>query len=233
MAVNLFICETLANSNTTAPVQFSDSLSGGGTGIDFGQVSSGSYAPIVDKSANTGAQVVYLSHDALVDPITDLEIYLDEYSQTYGGGVNPASDLASIGTEGAASSFGPSEKNNSSGLASGVWLDFKYDANNVNQFDASTNPVLIFNRFTPTGMSSGDPLPFPLDPCMYAPDSVSEAAPSAPQAGKIGKSSGSGFAGDSVLGNRAKLRKRVYLRSSFPNSGIFQFDFVYRFSFTS
>ena len=62
MAVNLFICPTLVASDTSSPSEFSDALSGGGSGLSLGQVANSLYAPIVDQATNDGAQIIYLSH---------------------------------------------------------------------------------------------------------------------------------------------------------------------------
>jgi hypothetical protein len=56
---------------------------------------------------------------------------------------------------------------------------------------------------------------------------LAENAPSAPVDGKIGIST------DNVLGNRAKLRFRIYLREAFADGGIFQAALIARFSYTA
>lgn len=235
MAVNLFICPTLVASDTTAPAEFSDALAGGGTGLNLGQVSNGLYSPIVNQSTNDGAQLVYLSHDATIDPITDVKVYINTFSQTYGGAVSAASDYTSIKNEGQTSTASAGDKNNSNGTSSGLWVDFKWDVSQTNQFDIASrgSEVKIFGDGGTDGIDAASAFPMITAAMLYAANSSTEAAPSAAESGKIGKSSVSGYAGDSVLGNRAKIRKRVYLRSAFPDGGIFQVDYIYRFSFSA
>jgi hypothetical protein len=235
MAVNLFICPTLVASSTIAPAEFSDALAGGGSGLNLGQVSNGLYSPIVNQATNDGAQLVYLSHNATIDPITDVKVYINTFSQTYGGAVSAASDYTSIKNEGQLSTSNTGDKNNSNGTSSGLWVDFKWDVSQTNQFDIATRgtEVKIFGDNGTDGISVVSAFPMIAASAMYAANSSSEAVPSAAVSGKIGKSSGTGYAGDSVLGNRAKIRKRVYLRSAFPDGGIFQVDYIYRFSFSA
>lgn len=234
MAVSLFVTPTLAASSTTSPQEFSDSLAGGGTGINLGQVANGLYAPIVDQATNDGAQVVYLSHNAAIDPITDVKVFISQYSQTYGGAVSSLSNYTQIKAEGQTSTSGTGDKNNSNGTSSGLWVDFDQDVSQSNQFDIATRPseVKIFGK-SDLGIDALTAYALPVSASMYAATSASEAIPSAPVAGKIGKSSGTGFGGDSALGNRAKFRTRIYLRSAFPDGGIYQVDYSIRYSFTA
>ncbi|MGL6123477.1 MAG: hypothetical protein ACRC1W_10755, partial [Shewanella sp.] len=137
MAVTLTISESIDGA------AISDSLAGGGTGVDLGSVSNSSYAPVTDRSANTGAQNLYIRHDATIDPITNFKIYLDSYTATgftYGGAVSAASDYASIKTMGQGSG---SSKNNNDGLSAGIWMDMDADASTANQFDQATFPSLV------------------------------------------------------------------------------------------
>lgn len=234
MAVSLFVSPTLAGSSTTAPSEFSDSLAGGGTGINLGQVANGLYAPIVDQATNDGAQTVYLSHNATIDPVTDLKVFISQYSQTYGGAVSSLSDYTKIKAEGQTSTSGTGDKNNSNGTSSGIWIDFDADVSQSNQFDIATRPsdVKIFGKSN-LGIDATSAYAFPASSAVYAATSASEAIPSAPVAGKIGKSSETGFGGNAELGNRAKFRTRVYLRSAFPDGGVFQVDYSIRYSFTA
>lgn len=235
MAVNLFVCPTLVASDTSAPSEFSDSLAGGGSGLNLGQVANGLYAPIVDQGLNQGAQLVYLSHDATIDPVTDVKIYIGQYSGTYGGAVSAASDFSSIVAEGQNSSATTGDKNNSNGTASGVWIDFQWDVSETNQFDIATRAtdVKIFGDNGTDGIDAASAFDLPTSSMLYAANSASEAAPNTPEAGKIGISTGGGFGGDFTLGNRAKVRNRIYLRSTFPDGGIFQYDTLFRYSFTA
>ena len=94
MAVTLTISETLTGSG------LADSLSGGGTGLDLGQVINGQYTPVVDQPTNDGVQNIYLSHDAVIDPITDVKFYVQQYGVgtgfSYGGANSAAADITKL-----------------------------------------------------------------------------------------------------------------------------------------
>lgn len=231
MSVLLTVSETLGGS------EVSDSLAGGGTGVDLGQVVNGQYAPIVDLVTNDGAQVLYFRHNAVIDPITNLKIYMDSYARTgftYGGAATAASDYTVLKAEGALSDVTAAAKNNSNGLASGVWMEQQYNVATSNQFDIATarsgDPgtkyVQIFGR-SAAGVSESTAFGVIKESCVYTPDDIAENAPSAPVDGKIGIST------DTVLGNRSKLRFRIYLREAFADGGIFQFSLIARFSYTA
>jgi len=92
MAVLLTVSETL---NGTA---FNDDLEGpDGIGIDLGSCINGQYAPIISQPANTGHKNVFIRHDAVVDPITDVKTFLQQFGVgtgfTYGGANSAATDL--------------------------------------------------------------------------------------------------------------------------------------------
>jgi hypothetical protein len=231
MAVILTVSETLGGA------EVADSLAGAGTGVDLGQCVNGQYSPIVDQTLNTGAQVLYLRHNAVVDPITNLKIYLDSYSRTgftYGGAATAASDYNSLKAEGSASDVTAAAKNNSNGLAGGIWMEQQYDVASSNQFDIATargvDPatkyVQIFGK-SAQGIDEATAYGVIKEACLYTPDNLAENAPSAPVDGKIGIST------DTVLGNRAKLRFRIYLREAFADGGIFQAALIARFSYTA
>jgi hypothetical protein len=231
MAVLLTVSETLGGS------EVSDSLAGGGTGVDLGQVVNGQFSPIVDQTTNSGAQVLYLRHNAVVDPITNLKVYMDSFVRTgftYGGAATAASDYTVLKAEGSASDVTAAAKNNSNGLASGVWMEMQYNVASSNQFDIATarggdagsKYVKIFGKAA-AGITEASAFGIIKEACLYTPDNMAENAPSAPVDGKVGIST------DTVLGNRAKLRTRIYLRSAFADGGIFQFSLVCRFSYTA
>lgn len=234
MAVTLFVCPSLASSNISTPSEFSDSLAGGGTGLNLGQVVNGLYAPIASKASNTGAQDIYISHDATVDPITNLRVNIEQFSASYGGAVTASSDFTKIVNEGSLSTSGAGDKNNANGTSSGLWMDFDRSISEVNQFDVNTRPstVKIFGK-AGAGVNEGSSITVPSVSMIYAATSSSEATPSAPEAGKIGLSTAGGFGGDSTLGNRAKIKTRIYLRTAFEDGGVFQVDYVFRYSFTA
>lgn len=231
MAVLLTVSETLGGA------EVSDSLAGGGTGVDLGQVVNGQFSPIVDQTTNAGAQVLYFRHNAVVDPITNLKVYMDSYSRTgftYGGALTAASDYTVLKAEGSASDVTAAAKNNSNGLASGVWMEQQYDVATSNQFDIATargsDPgskfVQIFGKAA-AGVDEATAFGIIKESCVYTLDNVAENAPSAPVDGKIGIDT------DTVLGNRSKLRFRIYLREAFADGGIFQFSLIARFSYTA
>jgi hypothetical protein len=231
MAVILTVSETLGGA------EVADSLAGAGTGVDLGQVVNGQYSPIIDQTLNTGAQVLYLRHNAVVDPITNLKIYLDSYSRTgftYGGASTASGDYNSLKAEGSASDVTAAAKNNSNGLAGGIWMEQQYDVATSNQFDIATarggDPgtkyVQIFGK-SAQGIDEATAYGVIKEACLYTPDNLAENAPSAPVDGKIGIST------DNVLGNRAKLRFRIYLREAFADGGIFQAALIARFSYTA
>jgi hypothetical protein len=138
MAVSLTISETFGGS------ALSDALAGGGTGLDFGSVVNNSYAPVVDKTANTGAQNIYVSHNAVDDPITSLKIYIGQFGLltgfTYGGARTAAGDYTKVKALGQASG---SSKNNADGLSGGLWMDMDADVTTANQFDQASRPTLV------------------------------------------------------------------------------------------
>lgn len=231
MAVLLTVSETLGGANV------SDALAGGGTGVDLGQVTNGGYAPLIDQNLNQGAQLLYIRHDAVIDPITEVKIYLDSYAETgftYGGANSAANNLSSILAEGASTDISSGAKNNSNGLAGGLWMDMDYDINDTNQFDIAgtrggdpgTKYVKVFGR-SGQGQSAATAFDLIKESCLYTPDNVAENAPTLPVDGKIGKST------DTVLGNRAKLRVRIYLKTAFADGGIFQLAKVFRYSYTA
>lgn len=231
MAVLLTVSETLGGA------EVSDSLAGGGTGVDLGQVVNGQYSPIIDQVSNSGAQVLYFRHNAVTDPITNLKVYMDSFSRTgftYGGASTATSDYTVLKAEGSASDVTAAAKNNSNGLASGVWIEQQYNVASSNQFDIATargiDPaskyVQIFGKAA-AGVDEVTAYNIIKESCVYTPDNVAENAPSAPVDGKIGIDT------DTVLGNRSKLRFRIYLREAFADGGIFQFSLIARFSYTA
>lgn len=223
MTVSLTISESLGGA------ALSDSLAGGGTGLDLGSVVNGAYAPVVDKAANTGRQDLYISHDAVDDPITNVKFYLGEYGDitgyTYGGARSAAGDLTAIFNLGNASG---SSKNNADGLSGGIWIDQRWNASTAAQFDKATYPtkVQIFGDNGTDGIDLASAFSLQTDAMIYN-NTGTETAASAPVAGEIGVS------GDTVLGDSAHIRKRIYLPSSFAEGGAYQYEFCIAFSFTS
>lgn len=229
MAVTLYVQR--AKSAAGAQV-YNDALAGGGTGIDFGQVVNGQYAPIIDAPTNTGAQVVFLSHDAVDNPITNVKLYVGSYALTgfsYGGAVSSANDLSKILAQGQASSESAAAKNNSDGTAGGLWMDMQHDVSTTNQFDISTRSsnVKIFGNGGTDGIDAASAFTLSADAMLYSADDTAEVDATTPVAGSIGKNN------DTVLGDYAKLRFRIYLTTGFPDGGRFQASLIVRYSFTS
>lgn len=218
MAVTLFFQD--AKSAAGANV-YADSLVGGGSGVDFGQVVNGQYAPIIDQSLNTGAQIAYLNHDAVESPITEVKFYLGNYTTTgftYGGSNTAAADLTSILAQGQTSDESASAKNNINGLAGGLWMDMEWNVSTTNQFDISTRNtnVKIFGNAGTDGIDLASAFTLSADALLYSSDDTAEVDATTPVAGSIGIND------DAVLGDYAKVRYRVYLRTDFPDGGYFQ-----------
>jgi len=219
MSVSLLISETLDGA------ALSDALAGGGTGLDLGSCTDNSYAPIVSKAANTGRQDLFLSHNSVVDPITSLKMYMAVYSGTYGGADSAADNYTDL--KGMGNSSG-SSKNNADGNSYGYWVDMRAIVTDANQFDKATYPtkVLIFGDSTTDGIDLASAFPIPTDAMVYN-NTGTETAASAAVSGKIGK------AGDTVLGDAAHIRMRIYLAAAHVEGGIWQNDFVWSFSYTA
>ena len=223
MAVSLTISETLGGS------ALSDSLAGGGTGLDFGSVVNNSFAPIIDKTANTGRQDIFVRHDAVDDPITSLKVYIGQFGLltgfSYGGARTAAGDYTKVKALGQASG---SSKNNADGLSGGLWMDMDADVSVANQFDQAARPSLvkIFGDNGTDGIDLASAFLIAAD-AMVLNSGGSEVLATTPVAGSIGK------AGDTVLGDNAHVRKRIYIPNSESEGGVFQFEFVWSYSYTS
>jgi hypothetical protein len=222
MAVLLTVSETLNGA------AIADSLEGGGTGIDLGAVVNNQYAPLIDKTANTGAQVLYIRHDAVDFPITDVGFFIQEYGVgtgfTYGGADTAANDLATLIALGTASG---SSKNNGDGLSGGLWIDMDSDASVTNQFDQAGFPAVV--KIFGDGGTDGVDLAsaFALNSAAMVYDSGGETQATSPVDGQIGK------AADAGLGDNAKIKLRIYLPNAYTDGGYVQTELVVKYSFTS
>lgn len=220
MTVLLTISETFGGPS------LADSLAGGGTGIDLGSVTNNNYAPIINKSANTGHQNIYIRHDATVDPITDVKIYIQDYGLgtgfTYGGADTAANDKSTIVQLGNSSG---SSRNNADGLSGGVWVDMDWNSASSDQFDQANRPseVKIFGDNLTDGISLESAFTIKSTAMSHS----NEADASAPQDGVIGKS------GDTTLGDHAHLKMRIFLPFTFSSGGVVQCEFVISYSFTA
>jgi hypothetical protein len=227
MAISITISETMGGA------AIADVLAGAGTGNDYGSVVNGAYAPIILKSSNTGAQDFYITHDGIIDPITDLKVFLAEFgsksSATYnpnpGVGHSAALDYTNVKAMGATSG---DSKNNADGLSAGFWIDMQWNVSTTNQFDISTRPTLvkIFGDNSTDGIDEASAFLIPADAMSYDNASV-ETAPSAPVAGTVGK------AADTTLGEQAHVRTRIYIKQAEDLGGIYQTEFVFSYSFTA
>lgn len=246
MAVTLTLSRTKGGSNV------SDTLAGGGSGIDFGNVVNGSYSGVTDKNNNLHSDAIalfYLKHDATIDPITEVMFYIAQFHLTYGGATTAGNDFngANHGMVGEGLASGTS-KNNADGLSSGLWMDFQWDVSTTNQFDYATrvNNVRIFGKplsgvtgaLATTdsdgvdqngqdGTSLLEAFLLPPDALLYSADDIAEVDATAPVKGRIGKNN------DAALGDYAKFRARVYLRDSYPDGGILQFSQTISYRFTA
>ena len=133
-----------------------DALSGGGTGIDLGATQNGEYTPIISKAANTGVQEVYLTHDAAVDPITNVGTGVSEYTQAYGGAVDAATDIANLLAKGSSSS---TSANNADGLGGGLRVEMGADlagSLGLSAFDGARDQVEIYGKTSATALNNGN-----------------------------------------------------------------------------
>ncbi len=220
MAVNLTVSKTVAGSAVA------DSLAGGSTGVDLGSVVNGEYVPIINKSANTGKQTLYIRHDATVDPITSVGTFIAEYSGTYGGADTAAGDFTTLVTKGTASG---NSANNGDGLSAGLRVEHDADLGatlGASAFDGTRAQVKIYGDNGTDGIDLASAFDMHVDAATYW-NGSSEVDAGTPVTGKIGKFD------DTVLGNRGHYSLRYYLEQTAPDGGIIQWDWVIKYSFTA
>lgn len=80
----------LTASKTLGGAEASDSLTGGGTGFQFGTTEAG---------VTPATQLIYLRHDGTA-LIENLQMYVRPYSQTYGGEYSAAADHTKLAQQG-------------------------------------------------------------------------------------------------------------------------------------
>jgi hypothetical protein len=222
MTVLLTLSETLDGSAVA------DALAGGGTGVDLGSVQNNSYAPVISAAGNTGAQNLFISHNAVIDPITAVGTFMQTYGVgtgfTYGGADSAANDFVSMKNLANASG---SSKNNANGLSGGLWIDMDWDASTTNQFDQATFPSVV--KIYGDGLTDGISLAsaFTLKAAALVYNLPGETAASSPVDGQIGK------AADTVLGDAAHVKLRIYVPLAYSTGGIFQWEWVVKYSFTA
>lgn len=221
MAVLLTISKTLGGSAVA------DSLAGGSSGLDLGQVINGQYVPIINQVANTGHQDIFVRHDATVDPIDSVKTFVDEYTGTYGGADSAANDIATLIAKGQADN--ENTANNSDGLASGFRIEHagrEIGTLGASAFLPSRAQVQIYGDSGTDGIDLASAFDLHVDALIYN-DSGSEVDATTPVTGQIG------VTGDTVLGDVAHVGVRFYLEDSAPDGGVLQFDWVWAYSFTA
>lgn len=225
MTVSLTVGSTLANA--LGGIDVNDSLLGGDSGIDLGLVVNGSYAPVTTQSANTGAYNIYLAHDG-TNKITDVKAYMENFATagfTYGGARDAATDYAKAISLGNASNS--SVANNNDGLGGGLWMDMDADATTANQFDQTNFPALvkIFGDNGADGIDTASA--FLINSAAMVYSAPAETVATTPVSGEIGAQ------GDTVLGESAHLKLRIYIPTADNLGGNFQVALVFLYSFTS
>ncbi len=221
MAVVLVLSKTLTGG------AIADSLAGGSSGLDLGQVVNSEYAPIISQAANTGHQDVYASHDATIDEIQDYKTYIAQYSGTYGGADSAANDIATVIAKGQADN--EATANNNDGLASGFRVEhngFGIGGLGASAFLPSRAQVDIYGNNGTDGIDLASAFDLHVDAMVYDNAGV-EVDATTPVTGQIG------IIGDTVLGDHAHVGVRFYLENLAPNGGIVQYDWVHSYSFTA
>jgi hypothetical protein len=230
MSVTLTVSETINGS------AYSDALSGGGTGIDIGSCINGQYAPIGGTGIpnNDGHQTVFIRHDAVTDPVTDLKLFLQNYGVgtgfTYGGQVSAGADRTRFLNMGDASNT--SYANNQDGLGGGIHIDMDWQVSMANQFAparlAAQHRIFGDNGGATSGegRNLASAIVMHADAMSYE-DTGSETDATTPVAGVLGKQS------DAVHGNRAHFLLRQMLRSDEVDGGIMQTEIVIAYSYTA
>jgi hypothetical protein len=213
----------LTFSKTIGGAAASDSLAGGGSGVDLGSVVNGEYAPIISKTLNSGWQPLYIQHDGN-NKITDVATFIDEYSQTYGGADSAADDFATLKAKGNASD---NSANNSTGLSSGLRVEQDADlagSLGLSAFDGTRGQVKIYGK-TNLGIDLASAFVVHADAMVYD-NSGTAVDASAPVAGEIGELA------NTVLGDTAFLKLRLYLEEAAATGGIIQWDFCVKYSYS-
>jgi len=223
MAVSIIASETLDGA------QVSDSIQGGGSGADLGQVGTGSFSPLTNKTNNQGHFDLYLRHDGNL-PIYGVTTFIQEMgtgtAYSYGGGDSAAGDFATMKAMGNVSG---NSKNNADGNSGGLWVDMDWDSGDATRFDQANFPafVKIYGDNNTDGISLNSGFEIIDDAMVYSNLGV-ESQPSAPEDGKIGSQTS-----PLVLGDNAHLKLRQYLRSDFASNGYVQFEYVVAYSYDS
>lgn len=212
----------------TPATPYADALLGGGTGIEFGVSTNGSFTPLTNKVSNLGKLDAYLSHDGTAK-ITEAKTFIQTYGTntgfTYSGGDTAANDNITMRSLGSASG---NSKNNADGLSGGLWREMDFDVSDTNRFDQATRPTLVYIHGDngTDGQDAASAFVLKADGMVYDSGGGTETAGTVPVDGEIGAS------GDTVLGDRFHDQMRIYLPTSFATGGTIQFEIVYIFAFT-
>lgn len=228
MAVLLTISKAIGAGGHGTSSAVNDSLEGGASGLDLGQVVDGEYVPIVNQAANTGYQDIFVEHDAVVDPIDDYKTYIAEFSGTpYGGADSAANDIATLIAKGQADN--EATANNNDGNAQGFRIEHAgigISGLGANAFLPSRAQVNIYGNNGTDGIDLASAFDLHVDALIYN-NAGSAVDATTPVTGQIGK------AADTVLGDTAWVGVRFYLEDSAPDGGILQWDWVHSYSFTA
>lgn len=233
----------LTIANTWNGANFADALEGGGSGIDIGAVINGQYAPITSQVANTGAKEVFVRHDAVVDPVTDVKTYLQQFGVgtgfTYGGANSAAADFTKILNLGNADAMGAVVANNSDGLGGGLHIDMDWDVSVANQFLGSRVGTFVRIYGDNGGAASGDgrnlatAFDMKADAMSNAQNTGTEIAPTGAIDGTIGRNYSVNAGEAALYGDRAHYKMRMYLRQDEVDGGVLQWEHVTAYSFTA
>lgn len=219
MAVAITLSKTINGAGVA------DTLAGGDTGVDLGSVANGEYTPIINKTANTGWQALYIRHDATIDPITQVKTYIAEFSQTYGGAQTAADDYTTLQAKGAGTG---DSANNADGLSKGLRIEHDADlagALGASAFNGTRAQVKTYGK-DGLGVDLASAYIIHADAMIYN-NAGTPVDATTPVAGEIGKT------GDTVLGDRAFVKLRFYLETAAPDGGIIQWDWVIAYTFTA
>jgi len=236
----------LTVAGTWNGANYADALEGGGTGIDMLSCINGQYSPIISQPANTGYKDIFIFHDAVVDPITSVKTYLQQFGTGTGfsyGGANTAATDYSHATKGIlalgnADTMGAGVANNSDGFGGGLHIDMDWDVTTANQFLGSrvgTLKRIYGDNGGPTGDGRNLATAFTLvaDAMSNSQNTGVEIAPTAAVAGSIGRKFSVNAASAALLGDLGHVRMRFFLRTDATEGGIMQWEWVIAYSFTA
>jgi hypothetical protein len=225
MAVNATV-----SSLFTPATPYADALLGGGTGIEFGVSTNGSFTPLVNKVSNLGVLNAYISHDGIAK-ITECKTFIQEFGTNtgfpYGGGDTAPNDYITMRDLGNASG---SSKNNASGTSGGLWREMDFDVSDTNRFDHASRPTLVFihGDNNTDGIDTAGAFILKADGMVYDSGGGTEtAATGGGVDGEIGES------GNVVLGDRFHDQMRILLPTSFSVGGTIQFEIAFIYAFTT